>query len=115
MLKYFKLTAIIFALSLTSCASKYETIYKTPPAKYENLGRVSGSASGALGFLIPPLSTIPLGPLNSRTARAYENALSKAPGATSLINVTYQESWTWWLFITSRTLTISGDAIKEIK
>jgi hypothetical protein len=53
--------------------------------------------------------------LNSRTDRAYKNALSKAPGATALIDVTYDESWFWWIVGTARTVTISGEAIKEIK
>lgn len=53
--------------------------------------------------------------LNSRSDRAYKNAIESVPGATGLINVTYQEDWLWWIIGTSRDVTIKGDAIKEIK
>lgn len=53
--------------------------------------------------------------LNSRSARAYENALKSVPGATSLINVTYSENWYWWFVGTARSVTVTGDAIREIK
>ena len=57
---------------------------------------------------------IPLG-LNDRTQRAYADAISSVPGATGLINVTYSEDWYWWLIGTNRSVTITGDAIREIK
>lgn len=104
----------ILCTALTSCSSELHTIYKTPPAKYEKLGRVSGSATGSLGVVSTAYYAIPMG-LNTRTERAYADALSKAPGATSLIDVSYQESWYWWVIGTARTVTISGEAIKETK
>ena len=60
------------------------------------------------------LNFIPMG-LNSRTERAYENALASVPGSTGLMNITYQEDWFWWVLGTGRTVTITGDAIKEVK
>ena len=59
-------------------------------------------------------SFVPLG-LNSRTEKAYDNAVKSVPGATGLINVTYQEDWLWWLLATARNVTVKGDAIREIK
>lgn len=108
------LPAVFLCATMTSCSSELYTIYKTPPAKYEKLGRVTGSADGSLGVLATAYYVIPMG-LNSRVERAYADALSKAPGATSLIDVSYQESWYWWLIGTARRVTISGEAIKEIK
>ncbi|MFT5703569.1 MAG: hypothetical protein ACI9TO_000941 [Rickettsiales bacterium] len=112
LLKTFSLVVAVGLLS--NCASRFETIYKTPPAKYEKLGRVSGTASGSLGVVSTAYYAIPMG-INSRVSRAYQDALSQAPGATSLIDVTYKESWFWWVIGTGRTVTISGEAIKEIK
>ena len=119
--KTFK-TAFIafFGLSLlANCSSQTQTIYPTPPKKYEKLGRVTGTATGSLGISLPGITAaelyfIPMG-LNSRVQRAYYNALSKAPGATSLIDVSYKEDWYWWVLGTAREVTISGEAIKEIK
>jgi hypothetical protein len=53
--------------------------------------------------------------LNSRTERAYENALESVPGATGLINVKIQDNWGWAVLVSLRCTTISGDAIKEVK
>ncbi len=105
---------ITFSLLLSGCASEFTNISPKQPIKYEKLGHVTGTGSGSIGFLSTAYNFIPLG-LNSRTQRAYEDALSKAPGSTGLINVTYKESWFWWIIGTNRTVTISGDAIKEIK
>jgi hypothetical protein len=104
----------IFVVSTIGCASQFTTIAPMPSKKYERLGHVSGSATGHLGILTPPLYFIPMG-LHSRMERAYNDALKKAPGATGLIDVTYQESWFWWFIATGRTVTISGEAIKEVK
>ncbi|WP_020589152.1 hypothetical protein [Desulfobacter curvatus] len=118
MLRYsivFYVTIILSSfLFLTGCASKFELIAPEPPVKYEKLGKVSGSATGSLGVAGTAYYVVPMA-LNSRVNRAYEDALSKSPGATSLIDVTYEESWFWWILGTARTVTISGEAIKEVK
>jgi hypothetical protein len=53
--------------------------------------------------------------LNGRIERAYNNAVASVPGATGLIDVTYKEDWYWWILGTARTVTITGEAIKEVK
>lgn len=108
------LLAIATLFILTGCSSHNVTIAPQQPEKYEVLGKAEGSASGSLGALGTAYYFIPMG-LNSRTERAYENALKSVPGSTGLINVTYQEDWLWWLIGTSRDVTIRGDAIREIK
>ncbi len=95
------------------CTSVPTTIAPKPPEKYEKLGPAKGKASGSLGIIATAYYFIPMG-LNSRVERAYNNALKSVPGATSLINVSYEESWTWWLIGEARNVTISGEAIKEV-
>ena len=109
------ITAFLLAtLFITGCSSSLTAVSPTPPAKYEKLGPVSGSATGSIGILATAYNFIPMG-LNTRVERAYQDALSKAPGATSLMDVTYQETWYWWVIGTARKVTITGEAIKEIK
>jgi hypothetical protein len=54
---------------------------------------------------------IPLG-LNYRVQRAYDRALASVPGATSLVDVTMQENWYWFVLATARCVTITGEAVK---
>ncbi len=102
-----------FVASIVGCASGFTTIAPMPPQKYEKLGHVSGKATGSLGILGTAYYFIPMG-LNSRIDSAYDNALKSSPGATALIDVTFEESWFWWVIGTGRTVTISGEAIKEV-
>ena len=99
---------------LSGCSSHSVTIAPALPEKYEVLGKAEGTGSGSLGLVATGYSFIPMG-LNSRSERAYDNAVKSVPGATGLINVTYQEDWLWWLLATARNVTIKGDAIREIK
>ncbi len=99
---------------LSGCSSHNVVVAPTQPEKYEVLGKAEGTASGSLGVLATAYNFIPMG-LNSRTARAYDNAVKSVPEATGLINVTYKEDWFWWIVGTARNVTITGDAIKEIE
>ena len=106
---------ILSVLTLVSgCSSHNVAIAPTQPEKYEVLGKAEGTGSGSLGLLSTAYNVIPMG-LNSRTERAYDNAVKSVPGATGLINVTYQEDWLWWIVGTARNVTIKGDAIREIQ
>ena len=113
-----KILATTFtALSLlvfSGCSSKEVTIEQKQPEKYEVLGKATGTGSGSLAALGTAYYFIPLG-LNGRTERAYADAIASVPGATGLINVTYSEDWLWWVLGTNRTVTVTGDAIREIK
>lgn len=103
----------LIVISILGCASDFTTIAPMPPQKYEKLGHVTGKATGSLGILGTAYYFIPMG-LNSRVESAYDKALQSAPGATALIDVTFQETWIWWVIGTARTVTISGEAIKEV-
>ena len=108
-------TSSILAVSVIfgGCSTKEVMIEKRPPAKYEKLGKVKETGSGSLGLVSTAYYFVPMG-FNSRSERAYDNALEKEKEATQLINVTYQEDWFWWVIGTGRTITIKGDAIKEV-
>lgn len=108
------LPMVMLCATLASCASELQTIYRTPPAKYEKLGQVTGVATGSLGLVATGYYFVPMG-LNSRVERAYVDAITKIPGTTGLIDVTYQESWYWWVIGTARKVTITGEAIKEVQ
>jgi hypothetical protein len=101
-------------LFVAGCASGLTTVAPRPPAQYEKLGPATGKASGSLGIVSTGFYFIPMG-LNTRVQRAYDNAVASVPGATGLIDVTLDESWFWWVIGTGRTVTISGEAIREIK
>ncbi len=103
-----------FTSILIGCSSGFKTIVPMPPENYEKLGPAKGEGSGMLGVLGTAYYFIPLG-LNSRIDSAYDEALKSVPGATALTDVTYQESWYWLVIGTLRTVTITGEAIKEVK
>ncbi len=112
-------TTVLFAsvaglMMFGGCSSHQVSIEKAPPAHYEKLGEAKGEGTGSLGLAATAYYFIPMG-LNSRSEKAYNNALESVPGATGLMNVTYQEDWMWWVLGTARTVKITGDAIKEVK
>jgi hypothetical protein len=103
---------LVAASMAAGCSSGKTMIFPNPPKNFEVMGHAEGSASGSLGVITPAYNFIPMG-LNGRTQRAYDAALARIPGATSMINVTIEESWWWWVIGTGRTVTITGDAIRE--
>jgi len=96
---------------LAACASGFTTVAPEPPQQYSRLGKATGSDCGSLGILATAYYAIPLG-LNSRVENAYKNAVASVPGATGLVDVTFQEDWYWWLIGTAGCVTDSGEAIK---
>ena len=102
---------VVLACVMWGCSSQMTMVVPRPPMKYEVLGRTEGSATGSLLIWATAYNFIPI-LLNSRTERAYRDALGDVPGATGLINVTIHESWFWWVIGSSKTVTVTGDAIK---
>jgi len=96
---------------LGGCASGFQSVAPHPPAAYESLGPATGRACGTLVAGPTAYNFIPI-MLNSRVARAYQNALDSVPGATAMINVTMQENWVWWAVGTTRCVTFTGEAIR---
>ncbi len=106
--------ALVVALGvLPGCAGVSTTIAPPTPARYEVLARAEGKACGSLGIFSTAYYFIPM-VLNSRVERAYRRALASVPGATGLVNISFQEDWYWWVIGTARCVTISGDAIREV-
>jgi hypothetical protein len=95
------------------CSSKFTNIAPEPPKKFEKLGHVSGTASGSLFIAGTPSNFIPI-VLNSRVARAYNNAIESIPGTTGLVDITMEENWVWWVLGSTRSVTITGEAIREV-
>ncbi len=109
------LVALLVATTVFAggCASKFTNIAPAPPKKFEKLGHASGTARGSLLILSTAYNFIPV-LLNSRVERAYNNALKSVPGATGLVDVTMKENWFWWVIGTARSVTITGEAIREV-
>jgi hypothetical protein len=115
-LRKFFLVILLFTFIaiFLGCSSGYKTIAPMPPENYKKLGAAKGQGSGMLGVISTAYNFIPMG-LNSRIDSAYDEALKSVPEATALTDVTYQESWFWLVIGTMRTVTITGEAIKEVK
>ena len=105
---------LTFLTIFIGCSSGFKTIVGMSPENYVKLGPAKGEDSGAFGIFGAALNFIPMG-LNSRVESAYDQALKSVPEATALTDVTYQESWTWYWIVTTRDVTITGEAIKEVK
>lgn len=97
---------LLLVLFTAGCASRQTMIVPKPPDNMEKLGRVEGKARGSIFESFFPIM------YNSRTERAYADALSKAPGATALVDVTVQEDWLWYYLGVLVTVTVSGEAVK---
>ena len=104
---------LAITIFLGGCSSHFTNIAPTPPRKFEDLGPASGTARGSLLIFLPFFDFIPI-VLNSRVERAYNNALESVPGATGLIDVTMKENWFWWVIGTTHSVTITGEAIREV-
>jgi|LGVF01.1.fsa_nt_gb hypothetical protein len=109
------LVALLVAATVFAggCSSRFTNIAPAPPKKFEKLGHVSGTASGSLFILGTHTNFIPI-VLNSRVARAYNNAIESVPGTTGLMDVTMKEYWVWWIIGSTRSVTITGEAIREV-
>jgi len=111
---FIKVFLLFFFLSLVGCASGLTNIAPKPPEKFERLGQATGKSTGFLGVLGTAYYFIPIG-LNERVDGAYNKALASVPGATGLVDVSYEESWTWIVIGTLRNVTITGEAIREVR
>lgn len=107
--KAFFLSACIV---LAGCSSMTVQVAPLPPEKYEKLGATYGRACGSLILGDWVLAFIPI-ELDDRVARARDQAISRVPGATDLVNVSIRDSWFYWAIGSTRCTTVSGEAIKS--
>ena len=100
------LFAFLFCSLLVGCSSTDARLVSSLPEKPTKLGPAQGTASGVLIF-----GVIPIG-INSRTERAYEDALKSVPGSTMLSDVTLDELWLYFGIVLFQQVTITGEAVK---
>lgn len=105
-----RIAAAMAALLAVGCSGGFVSVAPTPQGNTK-LGHVEGSGCGSI-LLGPTLyNFIPVG-LNDRVKTAYYDALSKAPGATGLVDVTLHENWFWWVIGSTHCVYIEGEATK---
>ena len=104
-------SALLALCLVSSCASPWVAVAPSVPAQYERLGPASAEVCGDLYFFTTPTQFIPHG-WNERLEGAVEEAVASVPGATALVDVTYQERWYWWVLASRRCVRISGEAIR---
>lgn len=102
---------VVLVVLLAGCASNLTMIAPRPPETFEKMGQASGKACGTILIGPTAYNFIPV-MLNSRVERAYNQAIGSVPGATSLVNVSLQEMWFWWVIGTVRCVTITGEAVR---
>lgn len=100
-----------FSLLLAACTSMPTTVTTLPEKEIKSLGQTEGHACGSMLLLSTAYYFMPIG-LNSRVETAYNRALQQKPGAKSLVNVTVQEDWYWWVLGTARCVTVKGEAVE---
>ncbi|MEI6645054.1 MAG: hypothetical protein WCP12_03340 [bacterium] len=100
------LFVFLFCALAVGCASTEVRVISPPPETPTKLGPTRGTASGVLLFWILPCGN------NSRTERAYKDALRNTNGATSLINVTLEEFWLNLGIGLFQQVIITGEAVK---
>lgn len=106
------LSPILFLLLyIGGCASPWVTVAPALPESVERLGPAKAEACGDLYLFTTPTQFIP-GLWNERLGNAYDEAVASVPGATALADVTYQESWYWWVLASRRCVRISGEAVR---
>lgn len=101
------LLLIILSCSLhIGCSSSDARLVSKLPEKPTRLGPARGTASGVLIFAVLPFG------VNSRTYRAYKDALAQVPEATALTDVTLEEFWIYFGVGYFQQVTITGEAVK---
>ena len=99
------LIGVIFLIS-TACTSALLPIPTGPVGPNEKkLGPTFAQDTGVLLF-----GVIPIGQ-NGRFEGAYNQAVTKIPGATRLVDVTIQERWFWAFVLTGYKFRVKGTAV----
>jgi hypothetical protein len=109
--KVFRGGVAVLSLLIAACSSTPITVTTTFSEDAKDLGPTEGRACGSMMVLSTAYYFIPVG-FNSRVEKAYNRALEKKPGAKSLVNVTMQEDWYWWVLGTARCVTVKGEAVQ---
>lgn len=98
--------AVVLCTLHTGCTSSDVQLVSRPPEKATKLGPARGTASGVLVFGILPFGT------NTRTYRAYKDAIAQVPEATMLTDVAVEEFWLNLGIGLFQQVIITGEAVK---
>ncbi len=105
------LAAVVAAAVGAGCASDWVNIAPLPPARYEKLGAAEAEVCGRR-YLALPWHQVATRGLRTRVERAYADAVAQVPGATALVDVSFQERWSYQLLASLHCVTIRGEAIR---
>ncbi len=103
---YTLLLVTVLCTLQVGCTSSDVQLVSRPPEKATKLGPARGTASGVLVFGILPFGT------NTRTYRAYKDALAQVPEATMLTDVAVEEFWLNLGIGLFQQVIITGEAVK---
>lgn len=95
----------------SACSSGWVDLSPPPPAGYTNLGLAEGEACTTYPLALPWHQFLAFG-AGDRLLRAREAAIASVPDATSLVDVTLQERWSYWVLFSRRCALVRGDAIR---
>lgn len=101
----------VAALVIAGCNGPSVRVMEPAPPQAVHLGHAEGSACGTM-LLGPTAYNFIPATLNSRTERAYQDAIASVPQATALTDVNIEEQWFWWVIGTTRCVTITGEAVR---
>ena len=102
--------ALLVLAVATACSSDWVDLSPLPPVPYQKLGPAEGEAC-AFSFLALPWHQFFQIGASDRLERARTEAIASVPGATSLVDVTLQEKWTYWLLFSRRCAVVRGEAV----
>ena len=103
--------APLVALLSAGCASDWVNVAPLPPEQYKQLGAAEAEACGLRLLALPWHQVLSKG-MNTRLQEAYDAAVAGVPGATALIDVTFQERWSYGIILSEHCVAIRGEAIR---
>jgi hypothetical protein len=103
--------AALALLLSAGCASDWVNVAPLPPPKYETLGAAEAEACGLRLLALPWHQVLSKG-MRTRVRDAYDAAVAGVPGATALIDVTFQERWSYGIILSEHCVAIRGEAIR---
>ncbi len=105
------MAAVVAAAVGAGCVSDWVNVAPLPPARYEKLGAAEAEVCGRR-YLALPWHQVATRGLRTRVERAYADAVAQVPGAIALIDVSFQERWSYQLLASLHCVTIRGEAIR---
>jgi hypothetical protein len=102
---------LLLSATASACTTTRTMLAPHPPAQYTRLGPAQGEGCSAIVPLLSYVQVVPVA-TEGRFRRAYAAAVASVPGATALIDVSFQEHWYWAVFGTVYCTRITGEAVR---